>query len=213
MARDRSRRARWAREAQGDRGGVKEILQGLQIFRATGAKIAYTFIMSTLADVFLQRRQYDHARAVVLESLHEVGPKTERVFNTELLRLQGLICLRESGERGFRRNRDALAEEGERHLLDAIAVARKQNARAFVLRATSDLCRLLMGEATTIKPGVCWRASYRGFRRALRLRTLTTPRVCSGPQPGQTPGFAPETSLPALGRLQGDKPSLHQTSP
>jgi hypothetical protein len=101
--------------------------------------------MSTLADVFLQRRQYDHARAVVLESLQEVGPKTERVFHAELLRLQGLICLRESGERGFRRNRDALAEEGERHLLDAIAVARKQNARAFLLRATSDLCRLLMG--------------------------------------------------------------------
>ena len=27
---------------------------------------------------------------------------------------------------------------------DAIAVARKQNARAFLLRATSDLCQLLM---------------------------------------------------------------------
>ena len=135
----------WAREAHGDRGGVKEILQGLQIFRATGAKIAYTFIMSTLADVLLQRRQYDHARAVVLESLQEVGPKTERVFHAELLRLRGLICLRESDERGSRRKRDALAEEGERHLLDAIAVARKQNARFFALRATNDLCRLLMG--------------------------------------------------------------------
>ena len=134
----------WAREAQGDRRGVKEMLQGLQIFRATGAKIAYTFIMSTLADVFLQRRQYDRARAVVLESLQEIGPKTERVFHAELLRLQGLICLREAGERGFRGNRDALVEDGERHLLDAIAVARKQNARVFLLRATSDLCRLLM---------------------------------------------------------------------
>ena len=135
----------WAREAQGDRGGVKEVLQGLQIFRATGAKIGYTFIISALADVFLQRRQYDRATAVVLESLQEVGPKTERVFHAELLRLQGLICLREAGERGFRGNRDALAEDGERHLRDAIAVAREQNARAFLLRATSDLCRLLMG--------------------------------------------------------------------
>jgi class 3 adenylate cyclase/tetratricopeptide (TPR) repeat protein len=134
----------WAREAQGDRGGVREMLQGLQIFRATGAKLAHTFLMSTLADVFLRRRQYDRARAVVLESLQQVGPKTERVFHAELLRLQGLICLREAGERGFRGNRHALAEDGERHLQDAIAVARKQNARAFLLRATSDLCQLLM---------------------------------------------------------------------
>ena len=134
----------WAREAQDDRGGVREMLQGLQIFRATGAKLAHTFLMSTLADVFLRRRQYDRARAVVLESLQQVGPKTERVFHAELLRLQGLICLREAGERGFRRNRHALAENGERHLLDAIAVARKQNARAFLLRATCDLCRLLL---------------------------------------------------------------------
>jgi class 3 adenylate cyclase/tetratricopeptide (TPR) repeat protein len=134
----------WAREAQGDRGGVKEILQGLQTFRASGAKIGYTFIMSVLGEVFLQRRQYDRARAVVLEPLQEVGPKTERIFHAELLRLQGLICLREASERGFRGNRDALAEDGERHLWDAIAVAREQNARAFLLRATSDLCRLLM---------------------------------------------------------------------
>ena len=135
----------WTREAQGDRGGVKEMLQGLQIFRASGAKIAYTFIMSALAEVFLQRRQYDRAREVVLESLQNVGPKTERVFHAELLRHQGLICLREAGERGFQGSRDALVEEGERHLLDAIAVARKQNARLFALRATNDLCRLLMG--------------------------------------------------------------------
>jgi class 3 adenylate cyclase/tetratricopeptide (TPR) repeat protein len=135
----------WAREARGDRGGAKEILQGLQTFRAAGAKIGYTFIMAILAEVFLQRRQYDRARAVVQDSLREVGPKTERVFHVELLRHQGLICLREAGERGFQGNRDALVEEGERHLLDAIAVARKQNARLFALRATNDLCRLLMG--------------------------------------------------------------------
>jgi class 3 adenylate cyclase/tetratricopeptide (TPR) repeat protein len=157
----------WAREAQGDRGGVKEMLQGLQIFRATGAKLAHTFMMSTLADVFLQRRQYDRARAAVLESLQEVGPKTEQVFHAELLRLQGLICLREAGERGFRGNRHALAEGGERHLLDAIAVARKQNARAFLLRATSDLCRLLMARGDHDQARRFLEAQLQGLKEGL----------------------------------------------
>ena len=123
---------------------MKEVLQGLQIFRATGAKIGYTFIISAWRTSFC-RDGNTTGRERSSWSLQEVGPKTERVFHAELLRLQGLICLREAGERGFRRNRDALAEDGERHLRDAIAVAREQNARAFLLRATSDLCRLLRG--------------------------------------------------------------------
>ena len=128
--------------------------------------------------------------------MQQVGPKTERVFHAELLRLQGLICLREAGERGFRGNRHALAEDGERHLQDAIAVARKQNARAFLLRATSDLCQLLMARGDHDRARRLLEAQLHGLEEGLETADRAeAEKIAPVRGAGRTAGFAVDFGL------------------
>ncbi|WP_211325418.1 SpoIIE family protein phosphatase [Roseimicrobium gellanilyticum] len=108
------------------------IEKGLEAYRATGAGIALTYYLSVLGDALMQVGRFDDAQRALDEAFALVEKNDERFQEAELLRLQGELLLAGSGnERG--------AEESFER---AIEIARRQQSRAWELRATTSLARV-----------------------------------------------------------------------
>ncbi|WP_206026255.1 SpoIIE family protein phosphatase [Roseimicrobium sp. ORNL1] len=109
------------------------IERGLEAYRATGAGIALTFYLSVHADALTQVGRLDDARRALDEAFALVEKNDERFQEAELLRLQGELLLAQSGD-----------ERGAEECFDrAIETARRQQSRAWELRATTSLARVM----------------------------------------------------------------------
>ncbi len=128
--------------------GLLEVESGVAAFRATGAGLAQTYILSLLADAHRQLGHYDKALQVVTEAL-AVGRKNgERVFEADLHRLHGQLLF----ERAVGPDADLaqslpddIFEAVQASYQRAVTLARRQQARAFELRAMTGLARLWAG--------------------------------------------------------------------
>jgi predicted ATPase len=107
--------------------------KGLDAFRATGAELTLPFQLSTLGDAYLQTGRFDDARNALNEGLAIAEKNDERCQEAELYRLQGELLLAEAPDQV------AAAEDCFRH---AIETARRQQSKAWELRATMSLARL-----------------------------------------------------------------------
>jgi serine phosphatase RsbU (regulator of sigma subunit) len=108
------------------------IERGLEVYRATGAGIALTFYLSVLADALTQVGRLDDAQRTLDEAFALVEKNDERFQEAELFRLQGELLLSRPG------NERSAEECFER----AIDTARRQQSRAWELRATTSLARV-----------------------------------------------------------------------
>ncbi|MFZ0709966.1 MAG: SpoIIE family protein phosphatase, partial [Terrimicrobiaceae bacterium] len=106
---------------------------GLEAYRGTGAELAVPYYLSMLADGCSQAGRFAEARAALNEALALMEKNDERFQEAELHRLKGELILAESGDQ-------TAAEESFRR---AIETARRQQSRAWELRATTSLARLL----------------------------------------------------------------------
>jgi predicted ATPase len=130
----------WARAEQGrKREGIGEIDQGLKAFRATGAMLANTYIVSMLGDAYRQTGRKEEGLSAIEDALASGSNSGERLFEAELLRLKAELTL---GASAAAANRGTQRRQAEGYILQAIDVARRQGARALELRATMSLCRL-----------------------------------------------------------------------
>jgi serine/threonine protein kinase/tetratricopeptide (TPR) repeat protein len=118
---------------QGRRGeGLPLLRKGLDAYRATGAGLALPYYLSILGDAYTQAGQFEDARRTLDEGLALAEKNDDRSQEAELHRLQGELLLAESS--------DPVAAEG--CFRQAIRVARRQQSRAWELRATTSLARL-----------------------------------------------------------------------
>ena len=92
--------------------------------------------IAKLADALTRQGQYDAAVAAAREGLRAVEDTDHRQWQAELHRLEGIAL------RGLNRT-----QESQSALEEAIRTARRQQAKAFELRAATDLARL-WGEQT-----------------------------------------------------------------
>jgi serine/threonine protein kinase/class 3 adenylate cyclase/tetratricopeptide (TPR) repeat protein len=107
------------------------LLQGLDAYRATRSGMALPYYLSILGDTYTQAGRFPDARTALDEGLALAEKNDDRFQEAELHRLKGELHLAEADE-----------QTAEGCFLTAIETARRQQARAWELRATTSLARL-----------------------------------------------------------------------
>ena len=113
--------------------GIRLLQTGLEAYRGTGAELAVPYYLSMLADGCSQAGRFAEAHAALDEALALVEKNDERFQEAELHRLKGELALAESGDQ-------IVAEQCFRR---AVQTAQRQQSKAWELRATTSLARLL----------------------------------------------------------------------
>jgi len=117
---------------QGNLGeGLPLFVGGLESYRATGAEIALPYYLSLLGDGYTRAGRFEDAHRALAEGLDLANKNEDRFQEAELYRLLGELHLAETDDQG--------AEDCFRN---AIETARRQQSRAWELRATMSLARL-----------------------------------------------------------------------
>ena len=114
----------------GGDAGIAEIRKGLDGWLATGSRTYQTYYLGLLADALLRHGRSAEALPVIDQALGTARALPEGIYEAELYRLKGSALAGPSAAA-----RDALSE--------ALAVARRQGAKWFELRAAQDLAGML----------------------------------------------------------------------
>jgi predicted ATPase len=112
--------------------GMAQMHQSMADYRSTGAELAYSFWLATLARVYGRTGRMEEGLDLLEKALAIAHRNGEHFYEAEIHRLKGELLLRQ-GETEV---------EVEQHFWRAIEVARQQSARSWELRATISLCRL-----------------------------------------------------------------------
>jgi predicted ATPase len=123
-------------QGQGEEG-IRQIGQGLAVFRATGAVLHQVYFLALLAEAYQRAGQIQAGLDVLVEALAGVERTDERWYEAELHRLQGELLLHLDIP-------DAPQAEACFH--QALTLARRQQARSWELRAAMSLSRLWQGQ-------------------------------------------------------------------
>jgi predicted ATPase len=113
--------------------GLLLLVKGLDGFRASGAELTLPFQLSTLGEAYTQAGRFKDACRALDEGLALAEKHDERCQDAELHRLKGELFLAESPDQV------GAAEDCFRQAIDT---ARRQQSRAWELRATMSLARL-----------------------------------------------------------------------
>jgi predicted ATPase len=124
----------WALAAQGQGAeGIAQARQGLGAYQATGAALGIPGFLARLAAAYWHMGQVDEGLHLVTEALAVVDTTGERYYEAELHRLHGELLLRQALPE---------AQAAEACFQQALAVARRQQAKSWELRAATSLSRL-----------------------------------------------------------------------
>jgi predicted ATPase len=108
------------------------LLKGLNAFRATGAELRVPSYLGMVGDAYTQAARFEDAHKALNEGLAIAEKNDERCHEAELHRLKGELHLAETDDQ-------TAAEECFR---TAIETARRQQSKAWELRATMSLARV-----------------------------------------------------------------------
>jgi predicted ATPase len=126
----------WAQVEQGARErGIAQLRQGLTEFAATGAETHRTYFLGLLVDALAKEGKIDEAMSVIAEALVMLDGNGTLFHAPEIHRLRGECLLRQEST-------EVATREAEACFRDAIAIARRQQAKSLELRAAMSLSRL-----------------------------------------------------------------------
>jgi DNA-binding SARP family transcriptional activator/predicted ATPase len=117
--------------------GITQIKRGLAAYRSTGAQLFLPYFLSLLARACLRTGQPSDGLRVIGEALERVRTTGERVWEPELVRLEGELRLAAA---------PADVADALESFRRAMEIARQQSARSWQLRAAMSLARLLVAE-------------------------------------------------------------------
>jgi len=124
----------WALVAQGQHeAGLAQLRQGLVIYEASGQESQRPWLLDMLAEACVHAGQCDEGLRLVTEALERVQQSGERGWEAELYRLKGELLVHAEG--GVQH----AAVTAEACFHQALAVARRQQAKSFELRAALSL--------------------------------------------------------------------------
>lgn len=125
----------WAEAEVGDvEAGSKQMLEGLDAFDNTGARMMGTVFYALLAEAHQRAGRAQDALAAVDRGLAEAESFGERFYEAELYRLRGELLLEVSPEK---------AGEAESFLRRALEIARAQGAKPLQMRVEASLEELV----------------------------------------------------------------------
>jgi predicted ATPase len=146
----------WARAAYlGELAeGMAEMRQGLDELRQIGINLITPLIQGRLASLEAKSGECEGALARVDQSLADSAQRENRTFDAELHRIRGEILWK----------RDAMnTAPAEEAFLTAIAVAQRQQARSFELRAALSLAKLYQATNRTADAHAVLAPALEGF--------------------------------------------------
>jgi TOMM system kinase/cyclase fusion protein len=124
----------WVLAMQGqDEVGLAQVRQGIAAERATGATVHTPYFYALLADVCGHLGHPEDGLQALAEAHTLVEQHDERYWEAEISRLRGVVLLRQTTPQH---------EEAETCLHQALAIARRQEAKSLELRAAMSLSRL-----------------------------------------------------------------------
>ncbi len=148
-----------AHEGRGQEG-LAEMSRALPALEGFGAT---TLIYAQLADSYRKNGRPEEGLTTVATALRETERGGERTFEPELYKVKGKLLLM----------RDPPDEvEAERCFRTAIAIARRQKARFFELRATTSLARLLKRQGKRDEARVMLAEIYNWFTEGFDIADL-----------------------------------------
>jgi predicted ATPase len=121
--------------------GMRQIRQSLAAQRATRAEAGQPYALAFLARAYGQAGQGHKGQQVLDEALTLVHRTGERCYEAELYRLKGELLLQE-GKSPKAQSLEQRLAEAEQSFRQALAVARRQQAKSLELRAAMSLSRL-----------------------------------------------------------------------
>jgi predicted ATPase len=126
----------WALAEQGAWAvGIAQMRQGLTAWVATGAETHRTYFLGLLAEALERGGQIEEGLGVLTEALSQMNGTGTAFPGAELHRLQGEFLLRQ-------KTTEVACGEAEACFRRALAIARRQQAKALELRAAMSLARL-----------------------------------------------------------------------
>ena len=133
----------WLLAERGQRDeGAALIQHGLAVYQAIGSELGRPTFLGILSEVLSELGRFDEARAAIAEAF-ETGERTGlHYWDAELHRLRGALVLREPEPAGGRKPAERAAEAS---FQEALAIARRQQAKGLELRAAMSLARLWRG--------------------------------------------------------------------
>jgi class 3 adenylate cyclase/tetratricopeptide (TPR) repeat protein len=134
-------------------GGLPLLLKGLGAFRATGAEVRLPAYLSMRGDAYIRLARFDDGAKALAEGLAVAEKNDDRSHEAELYRLKGELHLIEAN--------DQTAAVGCFH--KAIEIARRQQSRAWELRATMSLARIWRRQGRRDQAGVALAAIFGTF--------------------------------------------------
>jgi class 3 adenylate cyclase/predicted ATPase len=124
----------WALAQQGQvKEGMAQMTQGLQAYQATGAAIRRPHFLALLAEAHRITGQPETGLTILTEALALVDTTGERWYEPELYRLKGELLLQQNSDNHT---------EAASCFQQALAIARRQQAKSWELRAATSLSRL-----------------------------------------------------------------------
>ena len=129
--------------------GIDAMREGLDAFRKTGTRIILPALLAVLAEVYGSAGRVEDGHQLLREA-EEITKAGAHLHESELQRLAAELSLRQSGGAGTRpsqktdpsRAASATASDAEQLLQRALDIARRQQAKAWELRAAVSLGRL-----------------------------------------------------------------------
>jgi predicted ATPase len=115
---------------------MAQMRQGLAAWRATGAEVFRPHYLALLAEAYGKAGQAEQGLTVLAEALAIVERTGEHWWEAESYRLKGELLLAQAGE-----ERPAV-KAAEDCFQQALAMARRQQAKSLELRAAMSLARL-----------------------------------------------------------------------
>jgi len=125
--------------------------QGLDALHATGAALRRPYYLAVLAEGYAQAQQVKEGLTLLTTALETIHTSAERLHEAELYRLRGQLTLQQCQGTGatspgacqqFLTCSTQAEAEAEACFLKACAIARRQQAKSWELRAAISLSRL-----------------------------------------------------------------------
>jgi predicted ATPase len=122
--------------------GITQLREGLDAERACGMEVTRTVRLADLAAGYGIVGRVDEGIAALAEAMALVESTGVRINEAELNRIKGELTLKQP-EAG---SNPKIKEEAESYFRQAIEIARRQSAKSWELRATTNLARLLAAQ-------------------------------------------------------------------
>jgi predicted ATPase len=124
----------WATVSSGDiDSGIAEMVQGLEIFSATGAALRLPYFLCLLAEAYCMAGKHDNSIEAIEDAHKAVKQVGEEWWHADVQRVWGDISLAQSPEN---------PGDAESRYLKSLDIARAQGAKSLELRGATSLAHL-----------------------------------------------------------------------